>query len=1068
MKASRVSRMQRFLALGLVITLWMSTLVIRISGDKNIPTISDTEVTCLLLADVYETTGHISKEKGQLYLEKTLGEPYFDGVRTGDTLTFHMNVNAAGTYQWCMMTGWAKDAVNGRFSLWIDGQEASNLINQVKGVDWRTWLDTTHASVELSAGVHEVKVVFSSDGPNVYAIKFAPEGVEMSKPEGVVSLCQADSNTPVQVIKDYAIQFCTTVPFDYVTVAAPSYSNNKGSFRLELFAWKDNYDTTVQGQVLASQDYIDFNDNATLRLEFEPEMSLGEYVLRITNISDDANEQVGIWTSPSAPAHVRNYQNGLEISNAARMNLHYFGQTTNPLGSISVNAAAGAPVYEEVQAMRDVSTYHLPEDSLYLSAEMMPDTWVFTDALGRTALTQAEVGDVREGKTLALFYWIWHATFAKLRTPFNVQQFIDQQTAAGIPMESYIYDFNYEKWPSATGAQYFWNEPIYGYYRSDDTWVQRKQAELLAAAGVDVVFSDNTNATLVWADAYPSLYETWSRAQKDGVRTPKITYMMPFGAGSDTKYQLHHYYESIFHDGKYRSLWYYLDGKPMLMAYPQSLGSSVLDQHISEFFTFRPGQASYFTPRETGNWGWLSVYPQALHFSKTDRKTPEQIAVGVAQNANYVHMELAAMSGGPIMGRSYTSDRSHLNQPGSTLWGYNFAEQFEYALEMDPKVIFVTGWNEWCASRYESWPDGGHSVVTNAFPDQFNDEYSRDLEPSRGALGDTYYYQFVNFVRRYKGVRALPTPTAARTVDITAGSAAWADVGPYYAASIGNIGDRDADGYLGTHYTDTSGRNDIIGAQVARDDDYIYFHVECVSDITPYTDPLWMHLYIDCDQTQNGWNSFDYVINKSAASADTLVLEKFSGEGYASTRVADCAYTVDGRYLTVKVRKADLGLKGYDFTINFAWTDNVHDVADLGTDTEAGKVYTTFTGDILDFYTSGDVAPGGRFKYSYVSTYENAGVQRPADETDIATTTGDDVTEPTDPDTDALFTEAPTSSEPDTVSSQPATGCASTLPLGGTAGAVVVAGVAAGLATQRTQCARRTKRAHSKCRESEK
>ena len=56
--------------------------------------------------------------------------------------------------------------------------------------------------------------------------------------------------------------------------------------------------------------------------------------------------------------------------------------------------------------------------------------------------------------------------------------------------------------------------------------------------------------------------------------------------------------------------------------------------------------------------------------------------------------------------------------------------------------------------------------MTNAFPDQFNNEYSRDLEPSRGALGDTYYYQFVNFVRRYKGVRALPMPSQKASIDL--------------------------------------------------------------------------------------------------------------------------------------------------------------------------------------------------------------------------------------------------------------------------------------------------------------
>ena len=55
-------------------------------------------------------------------------------------------------------------------------------------------------------------------------------------------------------------------------------------------------------------------------------------------------------------------------------------------------------------------------------------------------------------------------------------------------------------------------------------------------------------------------------------------------------------------------------------------------------------------------------------------------------------------------------------------------------------------------------------------------------------------------------------------------------------------------------------------------------------------------------------------------------------------------------------------------TINFAWTDNVHDEGD----------YSKFSGDILDFYTSGDVAPGGRFKYSFISTAENSGECCPA------------------------------------------------------------------------------------------
>ncbi len=344
--------------------------------------------------------------------------------------------------------------------------------------------------------------------------------------------------------------------------------------------------------------------------------------------------------------------------------------------------------------------------------------------------------------------------------------------------------------------------------------------------------------------------------------------------------------------------------------------------------------------------------------------TPEQISVGVAQNHDAVQNKLAAMNGHSIMGRSYTSEGYHY-EDGAKVWGYNFAEQFGYALEIDPKVIFVTGWNEWTASRHEIWPKGSTTAIVNAFPDTFNDEYSRDLEPSKGDLKDHYYYQLVNFARRYKGANPIPTPSENTVISLYGGHEQWATVEPYYVSYIGTTEDRNAQGY-GQTYTETSGRNDIIGAQVARNQEYVYFLVECAENITPYTDKLWMNLYINTDQSKQGWNTFEYVLNKSAASEKTLVLEKFTGDNdYTATeKVADVEYTVSGKYLTVKIAKADLGIAGHDFTINFAWTDNVHDEGDK----------TKFSGDIMDFYISGDIAPGGRFKYSFVSTRANAGI----------------------------------------------------------------------------------------------
>ena len=66
--------------------------------------------------------------------------------------------------------------------------------------------------------------------------------------------------------------------------------------------------------------------------------------------------------------------------------------------------------------------------------------------------------------------------------------------------------------------------------------------------------------------------------------------------------------------------------------------------------------------------------------------------------------------------------------------------------------------------------------MENAFPDQYNDEYSRDIEPTKGALQDHYYYQLVNFVRQFKGARPIPTPSLSATIDLGGSMDQWKNV----------------------------------------------------------------------------------------------------------------------------------------------------------------------------------------------------------------------------------------------------------------------------------------------------
>ena len=155
-------------------------------------------------------------------------------------------------------------------------------------------------------------------------------------------------------------------------------------------------------------------------------------------------------------------------------------------------------------------------------------------------------------------------------------------------------------------------------------------------------------------------------------------------------------------------------------------------------------------------------------------------------------------------------------------------------------------------------------------------------------------------------------------------------------------------------------------------------------------------------------------------------------DDYSKTeKVADVEYTVDGRYMTVKIPKAGLGISGDEFTVNFSWTDNVHDEGD----------YTKFSGDILDFYLSGDVAPGGRFKYSYIST--NANTTGEEETTATETQPAEPSTTPeTKPETNAPADTAAPDTTPTEGDTEPTKGgCKSSVAAG--AAAVVMAAAAA-------------------------
>ncbi|NIJ51490.1 hypothetical protein [Dyadobacter arcticus] len=562
-----------------------------------------------------------------------------------------------------------------------------------------------------------------------------------------------------------------------------------------------------------------------------------------------------------------------------------------------------------------------------------------TDAVGRTLPSHAEVGDLKKDKFVALFYWTWHTQQAKNNPPFNVTEYLARDPKA-------IHDFQNPIWPKRS-SPWFWAEPLFGYYVNTDEWLLRKHAEMLADAGVDMIIFDCTNGNVTWKESYMKLCEVFTKARKDGIKTPQISFMLPFWTTDGGKEIIREIYNDLYKPGKYKDLWFIWRGKPFIMASPEftepikgKAAEPASEKEMREFFTFRPGQPVYNKgPEKPDHWGWLEIAPQH-GFKKNENGGFEQATVGVAQNWNK-ERGLTALNAPGSFGRSYTNSKGQITEPGAVNYGHNFQEQWDRALEINPELVFLTGWNEWIAGRYDTWQQ-----QTNAFPDEFDQEGSRDIEPMKGGHGDNYYYQMVSNIRRFKGLPAPIPASAATTITIDGKFNDWEKVTPDFAAHKGNTVHRDSPGWGSLIYKNNTGRNDIVLAKIARDTDNIYFYVETAAPLTPKGDPGWMRLFINVDNDKNtGWEGYDFVVNR-LNPGQKAIIEK-TDASWNWEKAGEVEYSVNQNKLELKIPKSVLIISGEpDF--EFKWSDNMQE-----------------QGNIMDFWINGDVAPAGRFNYHY-------------------------------------------------------------------------------------------------------
>ncbi|MBR4755909.1 MAG: hypothetical protein IK076_03110, partial [Bacteroidales bacterium] len=553
-------------------------------------------------------------------------------------------------------------------------------------------------------------------------------------------------------------------------------------------------------------------------------------------------------------------------------------------------------------------------------SDLMSDTWVATDGLGRQMPLIDSVGPVKQDqrRVTGIFYVTWHGKKNHdLPGPYtDVTKILQEDPSARLHYDNPLWKY----------GMYHWGEPEMGYFLSQDEWVMRKDLSMLQDAGIDVLVLDVTNGVCYW-DEWEILFATMRKMREEGNKTPDFVFWSYNNKPVDVVKSL---YERYYKEGKYSDLWFHWDGKPLLLynADPSKDANGTYEttasdypQEIFDFFTLRnmwwgfyqEHGVRYIGTEDYWSFGYsmadtniIRMKPEELLSTHNGRR--EEAAVTPAQhpltlNDNPVPIGVgkswSRAAGEPELNEYDMPKEAYVPWLGKTVehpeaYGIYFQERFDDAISCNPEFLYLNDWNEWTAGM---WSKGGKTAFLGrennfVFVDQYNAEFNRTIQPMKDGYTDNYYMQMAQNIRRYKGVRPIPVNKGFRKVSIDGYFKDWEKVKVVYKDTKGDVAVRDANGYAGLHYTDSTGRNDIQDSKVAlTKDGKVCFYARCGSPLTPSDGKDWMLLLIDADQdTSTGWYGYDFIVNRKVLDEGlTTVMEYKDGKW---EQVAEVPYSV--------------------------------------------------------------------------------------------------------------------------------------------------------------------------------
>ncbi|ERF73826.1 hypothetical protein EPUS_05531 [Endocarpon pusillum Z07020] len=281
-------------------------------------------------------------------------------------------------------------------------------------------------------------------------------------------------------------------------------------------------------------------------------------------------------------------------------------------------------------------------------------------------------------------------------------------------------------------AWHFWGRPAGGYYGGGNRNVLKRHFSQLSDAKVDFIVIDATNLQ-GYGNYAPGLFTEPSDVLLDEMRlqraagkpTPHVVFWVRTDrADSDPTAVGRFVLDRYYRNPAYSDFWVTLSGKPLLVTTDTRPGI------LAQNFTLRK-MWGLQGKLAVGEWSFLQDAPQNVGMKNG---LPEQVSVSTAKQATYMSNKATATP----------------RKQGKT-----YQLQWQRAFDVRPKVVILTWWNEWMAQRQADDASGNPQFVDN-----YNGEYSRDIEPQDPAQsnshGSIYFTWTKAYVSAYKSNQPLP------------------------------------------------------------------------------------------------------------------------------------------------------------------------------------------------------------------------------------------------------------------------------------------------------------------------